>query len=334
MTVDPLCVEVGYDLIAAVGADKPGGILDKIKGLRRQLASELGFVLPPVRVRDNLQLAADQYQVLLRGVKIGGARMPRGKLLALEAGVTRAIEGEKTSDPAFGLPALWISPDRADEARAGGYTVVDPPSVISTHLMELIGRHSAELLGREDTARLIDALQKQQPKAVAELVPERLTIGEVQRVLQGLLRERVPVRDLQLIVEALADAAQTTRDPALLIEAVRRALGRVLTAPLIDERGILKAVALDAPVEEELQRGLVPDAPNGGGDGISPARARELVTRIGSTIGASGCAALVVGPRLRPALGMLLRTHLPHTQVLSTLEIPPDVTLRAMATVA
>ncbi len=334
MAIDPLCVEVGYDLISAVGADKPGGILDKIKGLRRQLAGELGFVLPPVRVRDNLQLPPDQYSVLLRGVKIGGGRIPRGRLLALEAGVTRAIEGEKTSDPAFGLPALWIAPDRADEARAGGYTVVDPPSVISTHLMELIGRHSADLLGREDTARLIDTLQKQQPKAVAELVPERLTIGEVQRVLQGLLKEGVPIRDLPLIVEALADAAQSSRDTAVLVEYVRRALGRTLTTPLVDERGVLKAVALDPQIEDELTGGLVGDAPNGRADGISAQRAREIVSRISTAIASTGGNVMIVGPRLRPALALLLRPHLPHTQVLSTLEIPPEVTLRAVATVA
>lgn len=334
MTIDPLCVEVGYDLISAVGADKPGGILDKIKGLRRQLAGELGFVLPPVRVRDNLQLPPDQYSVLLRGVKIGSGKIPRGRLLALEAGVTRAIEGEKTSDPAFGLPALWIAPDRADEARASGYTVVDPPSVISTHLMELIGRHSAELLGREDTARLIETLQKQQPKAVAELVPERLTIGEVQRVLQGLLKEGVPIRDLPLIVEALADAAHGTRETAVLVESVRRALGRTLTTPLIDERGVLKAVALDPQIEEELTGGLVGDAPNGRADGISAQRAREIVSRISSAIASTGGGVMIVGPRLRPALALLLRPHLPHTQVLSTLEIPPEVTLRAVATVA
>lgn len=335
MQVDPLCIEVGYDLIAAIGADRSGGILDKIKGLRRQLAGELGFVLPPVRVRDNLQLPPDQYGLLLRGVKIGGGRVPRGRLLAIEAGVTRSIEGEKTSDPAFGLPAVWISHERADEARSAGYTVVDPPSVISTHLMETIQRHAADLLGREDTARLLDTLQKSMPKAVAELVPERMTVGEVQRVLQGLLRESVPIRDLPLIVEALADTAPATRDQTSLIEAVRRALGRTIALRLTDERGVLKAVALDAALEDELTRALIGTAPDRGGDGISAARAREIVSRVSSAIASTGGGtAIVVSPKLRPAFALLLRAHLPHTQVLSTLEIPPEVTLRAVATVA
>ncbi|UCF69082.1 MAG: FHIPEP family type III secretion protein, partial [Acidobacteriota bacterium] len=203
--IDPMCVEIGYDLIAAVGADRPGGILDKIKGLRRQIATEHGFVLPPVRVRDNLQLAPDQYQILLRGTRIASGTIPKGKLLALEAGPTVPVDGERTKDPAFGLPAVWIKPEVADRARGSGYTVVDAPAVLSTHLMEVIHRNASELLGREDVARLLDHLQKTHPKAVAELVPERMTIGEVQRVLQGLLREGVSIRDLPLIVETLAD---------------------------------------------------------------------------------------------------------------------------------
>jgi flagellar biosynthesis protein FlhA len=332
--IDPLCVEVGYDLIDAVGADRAGGILDKIKGLRTQIAGELGVVVPPVRVRDNLQLPADRYVVLLRGVRVAEGRIPRGRLLALDAGATRPLEGEQTKDPAFGLPAVWIGPDRADEARGAGYTVVDPPSVLSTHLMEVIHRHADELLGREDVARLIDHLQKTHPKAVAELVPERLTIGEVQRVLQGLLREGVSVRDLPLIVEALADAALATRDTASLVEMVRRALARALVSPLTGAGNELRAIALAPELEEELAGALVPGS-DGSAPGIGPARAREVITRIGTaSTGAGGQAAVVVGPRLRPALAGLLRPHLPHTSVLSTLEIPPEVKLRVVATVS
>lgn len=333
--VDPLCVEVGYDLIPAVGADRPGGILDKIKGLRRQIASDMGFVLPPVRVRDNLQLPPNQYTILLRGVKVGNGRIPRGRMLALDAGATRVIEGEQTKDPAFGLPAVWIDPNRADEARASGYTVVDPPSVLSTHLMEVIGRHASDLLGREDVARLVDHLQKTHPKAVSELVPERLTIGEVQRVLQALIKENVPVRDLPMIVEVLADAASTTRDPQILAEAVRRGLGRSITAPLVDETGTLKAIGLSPDLEEELTRAFVPETNDGFAEGISPNRAREVVARMQTAVaGTGGLGVFVVGPRLRPYLAALLRNHLPHTPVFSTLEIPPDVTLRAIATVS
>ncbi len=332
--VDPLCVEVGYDLIAAVGADRAGGILDKIKGLRRQIATDLGFVLPPVRVRDNLQLAPDAYEIKLRGVKIAGGRVPRGRMLALDAGATRAIAGEATKDPAFGLPAVWIAPEVADDARSAGYTVVDPPSVLSTHLMEVIHRNAAELLGREDVARLVDHLQQTHPKAVAELVPERMTIGEVQRVLQGLLAEGVPVRDLPLIVEALADTAPRTRETMHLVESVRRALGRSITAPLVDADGVLKAVAFSPPVEDELTTALVPEegrAPAG----LAPTRARDLVTRLTQGVASAGSqVSVVVNPRLRPYLATLVRQHLPHTPVLSTLEIPPEVVLRAVVTVS
>jgi len=332
--VDPLCVEVGYDLIDAVGADQPGGILDKIKGLRRQLATELGFVLPPVRVRDNLQLPPDRYDILLKGVRIASGRIPRGRLLALDVGASRKIEGIATRDPAFGLPATWIDPSKADEARAAGYTVVDPPSVLSTHLMEVIRRNAAELLGREDVARLLDRLQRTHPKAVAELVPERMTVGEVQRVLQALLTEQVPIRDLATIVELMADAAARTRDTQEIAEAVRRGLARAIVAPLLDDQGTLQAVGLDPALEDELTRALVPGGPERPAEGMSPGRAREIVSRIGQAVTASGGqVAVVVGPRLRPYLAALLRPHLPHTPVLSTLEIPPEVQLKAVATV-
>ena len=331
LTVDPLCVEVGYDLISAVGADRPGGILDKIKGLRRQVATEMGFVLPAVRVRDNLQLPPDKYQILLRGVKIAEGRIPRGKMLALDAGATRTIEGEKTTDPAFGLPAVWIAPDKADEARAAGYTVVDAPSVLSTHLMEVIQRHASDLLGREDVAHLVENLQKTHPKAVGELIPERMTIGELQRVLQGLLRERVSIRDLPLIIETLADQATATRDTQTLVEHARRALGRGLSDGLRDTQGVLHAVALAPELERELTDSLTGE----GGASLSPARARELIQRVTTAVaGSGGQAAVVTGPILRPYLATLLRPHMPHTPILSTLEIPADVTLRAATTVS
>ncbi len=333
--VDPLCVEVGYDLISAVGADRAGGILDKVKGLRRQIATELGFVLPPVRVRDNLQLPADGYEILLRGVRIARGTIPRGRLLALDAGATREIEGDKTKDPAFGLPAVWIAPEKADEARSSGYTVVDSPSVLSTHLMEVIHRNAAELLGREDTARLLDHLQKTSPKAVSELVPERMTVGELQRVLQGLLQEGVPIKDLALIVETLTDAVHGTRDTLVLVETVRRALARTLTTPLADRKNVVKAVALAPELEAELTRALVPEREESPPQGLAPSRAREIVSRITAGVaGAGSQAAMVVGPRLRPYIALLLRQHLPHTSVLSTLEIPPEITLRAVVTVA
>lgn len=333
--IDPLCVEVGYDLISAVGADRAGGILDKIKGLRRQVATEMGFVLPAVRVRDNLQLPQDRYEILLRGVKIASGRIPRGRVLALDAGATREIEGMKTKDPAFGLPAVWIMPSDGDEARAAGYTVVDPPSVLSTHLMEIIQRNAAELLSREDVAHLVDHVQKTHPKAVSELIPERMTIGELQRVLQGLLRERISIRDLPLIIEALADMVTSTRDTQQLVEAARRSLGRSLAESLQDEEGILKAVALAPELEDELTRALTGDGAEGGGTSISPKRAREVINRVLTAVsGAGGQTAVVTGPQLRPYLSTLLRPHMPHTPILSTLEVPQDVTLRAAATVS
>jgi flagellar biosynthesis protein FlhA len=309
--VDPLCIEVGYDLIAPIGADGPGGILDQIKGLRRRIASEQGFVLPPVRVRDNLTLAPDQYQVLLRGVRIAGGRVPPGRLPGPKSGAVPSPEGEAGSDPA---------------------------SILAAHLTEVVHRNAADLLSRDDVARLLDQLQKTHPRALAELVPERLTVGEVHRVLQGLLREGIPVRDLALIVEAMADAAATTRDTQAIAEAVRRALARPVTAPLVDSAGTLKAVVLSPELEEELTTGLVPDAPGGAAAGMLPVRARDIAQRLGSAVASASASgtevAIVTGPRLRPFLAQLVRTVLPRTKVLSTLEIPPEVTLRAVGTVS
>jgi flagellar biosynthesis protein FlhA len=309
--VDPLCIEVGYDLIAPIGADEPGGILDRIKRLRHRIAAEQGFVLPPVRVRDNLSLAPDQYQVLMRGVKVADGRVPRGRPLALEAGAPHTVEGEAKADPA---------------------------SVLAARLMDVIQRNAAELLSRDDTARLLDHLQKTHPRALAELVPERLTVGEVHRALQGLLRDGIPVRDLALIVEAMADAAAITRDPQAIVESVRRALARPVTAPLVDGAGTLKAVVLSAELEEELTTGLVPDGPDGAPGGMLPARARDIVQRLGDAVASASSAgadvAIVTGPRLRPFLSQHVRAALPRTKVLSTLEIPPEVTLRAVETVS
>ncbi|RMF72064.1 MAG: flagellar biosynthesis protein FlhA [Acidobacteria bacterium] len=335
LAVDPLCVELGYDLLETVGVERAGGILDKIRALRGQIAGDMGFVVPPVRIRDNLQLPPDRYRILLRGTPIADGRIPRQRMLALDAGASRPIEGEKTRDPAFGLPALWIEPARADEAAAAGYTVVDPPSVLSTHLMEVIHRHADELLGRDDTARLIEQLQKTHPKTVAELVPERLTVGEVQRVLQGLLRERIPIRDLPAILEAITDVAATTREIDQLVEAARRALARTIVAPLIEGDGELKAVTLDPATEQELVRALVPRPGGEEPAGIDPERARGVVQRLVSAVsGAGSQAAVLVGPELRPVLAALLRPRLSHTPVLSTAEIPPEVRLRVIATVS
>ncbi len=335
LAVDPLCVELGYDLLETVGVERAGGILDKIRALRGQIAGDMGFVVPPVRIRDNLQLAPDRYRILLRGTPVADGRIPRQQMLALDAGASRAIEGEKTRDPAFGLPALWIEPQRADEAASAGYTVVDPPSVLSTHLMEVIHRHSDELLGRDDVARLIDQLQKTHPKTVAELVPERLTVGEVQRVLQGLLRERIPIRDLPAILEAITDVAATTREIDQLVEAARRALGRTIVAPLVEGDGELKVVSLDPPVEQELTVAFARSSEGGEPQGIDPERARAVVGRLVAAVSGAGTqAAVLVGPALRPALAALLRPRLAHTPVLSTVEIPPEIRLRVIATVS
>ncbi len=347
LSVDPLMIEVGYDLIGCVGTDGSGGVLDKIRGIRRQIAIDLGFVLPPVRIRDNLRLAPDQYSILLRGVEIATFRIRRGCVLAISPGGTATpFEGTPTIEPAFGIEAIWVAESRAEDARMAGCTVVDAASVVSTHLIEIIRRHSHELLAREDVQKLLDLLAKTAPKTVEELVPERLTLGQVQGVLRALLRERVPIRDLGRIVEVLADAALVSREPTYLVERVRQAIGRTICAPLLTSGGELEAVMLDPRLEqglESLLRGGAPEAGEGRSSAVSPAPAsisdaHGIVAKIARVLhdagGARAQAAVLCAASVRPYLAGLATVALPHVTVLSPQEVPTGTRVRAIGVVS
>src|SRR5579871_6785087 len=242
LQVDPLCVEVGLGLVRMVDGGANSPLLQRIAGIRKNLASQLGYYLPPVKVNDNLALRSREYSILLKGVELARYELPAGHELAIPAaGVDGAVEGKPTKDPAFGLAALWIPNERASFARSRGYTVVDDVSVLGTHLSEVVRRHAHELFSRQDTKNFCDRVAQSNPKVVEDLVPKTISYAIVQRVLQNLLRERVPIRDSVTILEALSEAAHMTKNPVLLTEYVRQAIRRAIVSTHATPQGELAA---------------------------------------------------------------------------------------------
>jgi flagellar biosynthesis protein FlhA len=336
LAVDPLTIEVGYELVDLAGSESPGGLLDRIRGIRRQIALDLGLVVPPVRVRDNLRLGPDEYQVLLRGAEVGRARLPRGRALAIDPGdVIEKMDGEKTTDPAFDIEALWIREPLSERARAAGYTVVDRTSVLATHLAETIRRHGPELLGRQETQKLLDTLSKSAPKLVEELIPERFSLGQVQKVLQSLLRERVSIRDLQTIAEAMADCGGQNADLQTVVGQVRQALSRSLVRPLV-EQGAIRVVTLSPEVERDIRELLAP-GPEGRPAAPDPRITHSLVHRVANAIRevpAGAPAAVLCGSTdVRAVLRRMTEAALPTVPFLSILEIPDGVRVQAVGQV-
>ncbi|MBD3334568.1 MAG: flagellar biosynthesis protein FlhA, partial [Candidatus Eisenbacteria bacterium] len=253
LEVDPLELEIGFGLVPLVDEEKGGDLARRVGLIRRQLASESGLVVPPIRIRDNVRLPGDTYVINMRGVEMARGQLALGHDLAMGGPADGpALEGIPTKEPAFGLQAVWIPSAKREEAEMHGYTVVEPAAVLTTHLTELIRRQGHELLDRQETQRLLDQVKARHPAVVEELTPGLLPLGQVQKVLQRLLEERVSIRDLVTILETLADTAQSTKDLDVLVEKVREALGRALIQPYKDDRGVLHAIALDPELEQEL----------------------------------------------------------------------------------
>ena len=338
LRLDELSLEIGFQLIPLVDAKQGGPMLDKVRMLRRHLAGELGFLIPPVHISDNLRLRAREYVVLLRGMEIGRWQTEGNCLLAVsaEAGA-RPLPGKETREPAYGSPARWIQPALEDEALAAGYSVVDAATLIGTHLAELIRRHAHELLGRAETKRLLDSLAESHPKLVEELVPKILSLGEVQRVLQQLLREQVSIRDLGAILEALVETAPQSRALPQLVEAARQALGRRLTQPLLDPDGTLRVIALDPALEDELA-GLAD--PGAGGRLLTAGGQTPVLRRLADSVKRLiGSAPTLAQPVLlcpspaRYHVKRWLEPVLPRLTVVAPAEIPPGVAVRAAGVV-
>ena len=246
LPLDIMELEVGYELIPLVDADRNGELLERIKSIRRQFALEMGFIVPPLHIRDNLQLKSNEYSVVIKGVDVARDSIMMGRILAMNPGTTeRELDGIQTTEPTFGLPAVWIPSNKKQEAQMAGFTVVDPATVITTHIKETIKRHAPELLGRQETQALLDKFKETNPKVVEELIPNLLPLGKVQKVLQNLLKEKISIRDLRTILEQLSDYASLTQDADVLTEYVRQSLARPITKQYQSADGTLSVLTLD-----------------------------------------------------------------------------------------
>jgi flagellar biosynthesis protein FlhA len=257
LPLDTLELEIGYGIIPLVDSKKQGNLLDRIRSLRRQFALDMGLVMPSLHIRDNLELKSDEYSICIRGNEVARGELMIDHFLAIDPGDAKTkIQGVATKDPAFGLPALWIPPEKRADAQFAGYTVVDLPSVITTHLSEVVRQHGEEFLGRQEVQRLLDNLVKTNPKVVEELIPGILTLGAIQKILQNLVREQVSIRDLTTILETLADYGTMTKDTDLLTEYTRQSLARALTKPYLDANNILSVLTVEPDMEELISKGI------------------------------------------------------------------------------
>jgi flagellar biosynthesis protein FlhA len=336
MPVDTLGLEVGYRLIPLVDKGQSGELLRRIKGIRKKFAQEVGFLAPPVHIRDNLELKPTAYRITLKGVEIGSGESHTGQFLAINPGmVSGTLPGPLTSDPAFGLPATWIDASLREQAQAMGYTVVDAGTVVATHLNHLITSHAAELLGRQELQQLLDHLAKDSPKLVEDLIPRLIPLGTLQKVLQNLLIEGVHIRDMRTIIETIAEHATTTTESNELTALVRIALGRAIVQQLFPGTHELAVMTLDNRLERLLMQALQASGPDGAG--IEPgladtlAQQTEQAARQQEQMGHTPVL-LVPGP-LRALLARFLRRAIPQLKVLSHSEVPDSKTIKVTSLV-
>lgn len=327
MRVDPLGLEIGYQLIQLVDAKQGADFLSRVRSIRRQLALDPGVVVPPVHITDNLQLKPKEYRILLKGVAIARGELRPESLMAINPGqVSSEVDGVATVEPTFNLPALWIRPEEREQAQLAGYTVVDNTTVLATHLTEVIKSNIHELLGRQEVNSLIDSVEETHPKVVEELIPKVMSIGEVQKVLQNLLRERVPIRDMVTILETLADYSPLTKNMSLLTEYVRQALGRAICQPHLGEDEDLSVFTLSVELEKTLLEALTVNDQDSYLN-MDPTAAQDFLNRIGKTVeekSFDGYPILLTSTNVRPHVRRLTERILPNLVVLSYNELPPN----------
>jgi flagellar biosynthesis protein FlhA len=340
LRLEDLTLEIGFQLIPLVDEKQGGQLLTRVRTLRRHLSAELGFLIPPVHISDNLRLRPREYVFSLRGIEIGRWQTEGPLLLAVsgEPG-RRPIAGKETREPAFGVPAVWIAPNLEDQAIAAGYSVVDAVTVMTTHLAELIRRHAWELLGRAEVKRLVETLNDSHPKLLEELVPKLLTLGEVSRTMEQLLRERVSIRDLGAILEALLETAPRNKSTEGLVEAARHAIGRRLVQPFLDSDGQLPVLLLDSALQEEIVAMVSPDsaqtllAPVAQPTVPLVRRLADSVNRLITSVSSAVAPVLLVPSPARYHVKRWLEPILPRLTVLAASEIPPEIRLRPAGTV-
>ncbi len=337
LKLDDLMLEVGIGLVPLVDAKQGGKLLARVKSLRKSLAQQLGFLVPSIHITDNLSLKEKEYVIYLRGVEIARWEMRRDRLLAVHSNPKPGdLVGQETREPAFGSPAKWITPDRQAQAIAAGYAVVDHTSALAAHLSEVIKQNAYELLSRQETKRLLDRLSTSHPKLVEELMPKLMSLGEVQRVLQQLLREQVSIRDLGSILEALVEAAAVNKSPIALVEAARHSLGRALIRPLLDDRGQLKVVTLDRSIEDECARSTAQQPQLTTGTAMQIPVANRVMAGLRSMLGEQVTMAppvLLCSSPGRFYLKRLLEPWIPRIVVISPSEIPPMTQVQSLGSV-
>ncbi len=337
LPLDMVELEVGYGLISVVDSSKSGDLLERIASLRKQFALDMGIVVPSVHIRDNLTLAPGEYRFMMKGSRIGGGILKSDSLMAMDPGdVRKKIEGVPTKEPAFGLDAVWIHPSKREEAEIAGYTVVDLPTVMATHITEMVRTHAHELLGRQEVSQLIDNLKKTHPKVIEDLIPDALTLGGVVRVLQNLLKEQISVRDLLTIFETLADEAARTKDLDLLTESVRKQLSRSITAKYSGDDGAVSVMTFDSKLEELVSNSLL-QTEQGVQLVMDPQSASKMISSIASKIEThpeiAGQPILLTSPTVRRHIFKLVSRFIPQLIVLSHNEISADARVQSVATV-
>jgi flagellar biosynthesis protein FlhA len=335
--VDLIGLEIGYGLIPLVNVESGGQLMTRVKGVRKKLSAELGFLVQPVRIRDALNLEPDAYHIVLNGVVRGRGEVKVGRELAINPGkVYGKVEGQATKEPAFGLEAVWIEPAWRDQARALGYTVVDPSTAIATHMNKVLRENAAELLSHDEAQKLLDKLATKSPKLVEELVPGKLSLGVVTRTLQNLLQESVPIRDMRTVVEALTEVSGRTQDPDQLAQLIRPKMGRMIVQSLLENRETLSVLTLDPQLEQLLHNVL---QQNNGSAGmvLEPGLAESLFAALRESTRATEeqglPAVLVVSPAIRPWMSKAVRYRVSDLTVLSYSEIPDDQAVKVINTV-
>jgi flagellar biosynthesis protein FlhA len=327
LKIDSLAIEIGYGLIGIVDVQQGGDFLNRIRSIRKQVAQDLGVIVPPVNITDNLKLGPRQYSILLKGVEIARGELMTDKFLAINPGnATETIPGTPTTEPTFGLPAFWITKDNRDRAQMLNYTVVDPATVLATHLTETIRSHAYELIGRQEVKALIDYVAETHPKLIEELVPKTLSVGEIQKVLQNLLREKVSIRDLVTVFESLADYGSQTKDHITLTEVTRAALNRSISKGLVNDQGELAVITLSPQWEERLNQSMVRG--DSGSYLALDAKTFETLVKTVTEVCQKTMApqwTLLCSSGLRFHLRKLVERFLPQLAVISPNDIPPNV---------
>mgnify|MGYP006277857141 FL=1 len=335
--VDQMEVEVGYNLISLVLPEQGGDFMDRVAMIRRQTAMDMGIIVPPVRILDNLQLEPNIYRIKLKGVEVDRYEILPDHYLAMDSGITsKNIDGVETKEPAFGTDAIWINEDQKEEAELANYTIVDPPSVMATHLTEIIKDHAHELLGRQEVQELVDNIKEDYPAVTDELLPDLMTLGEIQKVLQNLLWEGIPIKNLVTILETLADYAPKTKDIQLLTEYVRQALSRQITNLYQEEDGRLYVISMDPQLEDQLSQSLE-QSDQGNYLAIEPQRAQQLIEKVANNVQTllqqGHDPILLTAPAIRRPLKELTYRSLEELIVLSYNELQPNVDLQILGTV-